>query len=299
MRLLEEYISTVRELGMQIHSIHVEQDGQLLDEAFLVGDNLHILNSLSKIFTITAIGILYDQGRLRLEDRVIDFFPEECPAVVSDNLSKLQVRNLLTMTSGHRLAILFEHQRPFIQEKNWAKYYLSIPFELPPGQFFVYDGGDTYMLSNIVQEITGQTTAVFLKEHFFDRVGITEYRWDVCPRGVTLGANGLYLHGRDILKLGEVYRNHGVYRQERILSEDFTSQAISPQISIPPAASTVGTAYGYHFTDQGNGVWAAAGAQGQLCILCPDKRLNISCTANVPDMNLQMYYIKRLVIDRL
>ena len=118
MRLLEEYISTVRELGMQIHSIHVEQDGQLLDEAFLVGDNLHILNSLSKIFTITAIGILYDQGRLHLEDRVIDFFPEECPTVVSDNLAKLQVQNLLTMTSGHRLAILFEHQRPFVREKK-------------------------------------------------------------------------------------------------------------------------------------------------------------------------------------
>lgn len=61
----------------------------------------HVLNSVSKTFTATAIGFAVAEGKLKVTDKVISFFPDQLPAEVSPYLKELEIRHLLTMSSGH------------------------------------------------------------------------------------------------------------------------------------------------------------------------------------------------------
>ena len=65
-------------------------------------DTPHILYSLSKSFTSTAVGLAISEGKLSLDDQVLKFFPEEAPAEPSDNLRAMRVRDLLRMNTGNQ-----------------------------------------------------------------------------------------------------------------------------------------------------------------------------------------------------
>jgi CubicO group peptidase (beta-lactamase class C family) len=54
----------------------------------------HMLYSLSKSFTSTAVGFAVAEGKLNLDDQVIKFFPDEAPADPSANLREMRVRDL-------------------------------------------------------------------------------------------------------------------------------------------------------------------------------------------------------------
>src|ERR1044072_5950254 len=58
-------------------------------------DTPHMLYSLSKSFTSTAVGLAIAEGKLNLDDEVLKFFPDEAPAEPSLNLRSMRVRDLL------------------------------------------------------------------------------------------------------------------------------------------------------------------------------------------------------------
>src|SRR4026209_2011117 len=64
----------------------------------------HMLFSLSKSFTSTAVGLVIADGKLALDDEVLKFFPEDTPAEPSANLRAMRVRDLLRMSTGHQTA---------------------------------------------------------------------------------------------------------------------------------------------------------------------------------------------------
>src|SRR5689334_16035092 len=66
-------------------------------------DTPHMLYSLSKSFTSTAVGFAIAEGKLNLDDQVIKFFPDETPADASANLRAMRVRDLLRMNTGNQL----------------------------------------------------------------------------------------------------------------------------------------------------------------------------------------------------
>lgn len=92
----------------------------------------HMLFSLSKSFTSTAIGMAVDEGLLTVDDLVLSFFPEEAPAKPDANLQAMRVRHLLSMSTGHEQDT---SDRTF-PEHNWLKAFLSLPVEHEPGHAF-------------------------------------------------------------------------------------------------------------------------------------------------------------------
>jgi CubicO group peptidase (beta-lactamase class C family) len=115
---------------------------------------------------------------------VISFFPEETPADVSENLAALRVRHLLSMSVGQATEPMSIENR---QEYNWAKVFLHHPIEFQPGTQFLYNSIATYMLSAILQGLTGQTLTDYLRPRLFDPLGITYADWQSCPRGINVG----------------------------------------------------------------------------------------------------------------
>ncbi|MDB4435160.1 beta-lactamase family protein, partial [Akkermansiaceae bacterium] len=160
----------------------------------------HLMHSLSKSFTSTAVGLAIEEGQLSLNDPVISFFPDDTPADPSWQLKAMRIRDLLTMTTGHRKEPLL-----FNTESHWVRAFLHSEIEFKPGTHFQYNSAATYMLSAIVQSVTGEMVVDYLDERLFQPLGIKKPDWDRSPDGINTGGWGLRVTTEDIAKLGQLY----------------------------------------------------------------------------------------------
>lgn len=138
---MEKYLDAVQKANQDLHSIMIVQHGNVLAEKWIgegKEDEPHILNSVSKTFTTSAVGLLISEGRLNLTDKVISFFPDKLPANVSENLKAMTIRDLLTMTCGHDTAPSVNTQATETPAKDWVEQFLAHPVEHKPGTFFAY-----------------------------------------------------------------------------------------------------------------------------------------------------------------
>lgn len=269
-----------------LHSLMLLRHGQVLAQGWWAPyqqERLHLLFSLSKSFTSTAVGLAVAEGRLSVEDRVLSFFPEEAPAQVSENLAAMRVRDLLSMSTGHDVDTTpYLRQQP---EGDWAKAFLARPVEHTPGTHFVYNSGATYMLSAIVQRLTGQTLLEYLRPRLFAPLGIEKATWESCPRGVNVGGWGLSITTGDIARFGQLYLQKGVWRGARILPEAWVDAASSTQVANPNESNIDWRqGYGYQFWRCRHNAYRGDGAFGQFCVIMPDQDAVLAITSGVGNM---------------
>jgi CubicO group peptidase (beta-lactamase class C family) len=255
----------------------------------------HILYSLSKSFTSTAVGFAVTEGLLTIDDLVVDHFPDDLPAVLSDNLASMRLRDLLTMTTGHAEDTLVHVREQ--ADGNWARAFLSLPVEYEPGAHFLYNSGATYMLSAIIQRLTGQTLVDYLTPRLFDPLGIQDPTWETCPRGINTGGWGLSTTTEDIARFGQFCLQRGEWQGRQLLPAQWLDAATSFQV--PNAGSGMGDnvddsvddsvndwaqGYGYQFWRCRHNVYRGDGAFGQFCIVMPDQDAVLAITSGVEIM---------------
>lgn len=165
--------------------------------------------SASKSFTSTAVGIALGEGLLSLEERLVDAFPKDVPECAGENLQKATVRDLLTMGLGQGKGYLMGEQRPFLQEEDWVRYALSLPFEYAPGEKFVYNNVGPYLAGVLVQRRSGCDLVSYLTPRLFAPMGIQRPTWETDPQGFTFGAGGLFLCVTELLKFGRLLLQKG------------------------------------------------------------------------------------------
>lgn len=99
----------------------------------------------------------------------------------------MTVRDLLTMTSGITPDWNMRNLTP-----DWIRAFLAKPVKTP-GKKFEYDSISTYMLSAIVQKVTGMTVLDYLKQKLFTPMHITDVAWEISPEGINTGGWGLHI----------------------------------------------------------------------------------------------------------
>ena len=246
-------------------------------------DRPHMLYSLSKSFTSTAIGIAVDEGRLSLDDKVVSFFPDKLPAQVGEILSRMRVRDLLCMGSGNK-----NDTFPAMKsepEGDWVKVFLSQPVEHEPGTYFRYNTGATYMLSAILQKTTGQNLLDYLTPRLFVPLGIQNATWETSAQGIKTGGYGLKVKTRDIAALGQLYLQKGAWNDKKLLSEKWVGMATSKQISNGDKPdSDWSQGYGFQFWRCRHNAYRGDGAFGQYCVVMPDQDAVLAITSGLGDM---------------
>lgn len=281
-RAIERFIGSVQDQGLELHSFMLLRRGHVIAEGWWdpYGPELpHMLFSLSKSFTSTAIGLLAEEGRIALTDPVIGFFPEYAPEAPSENLAAMTVRDLLVMGTGHAA-------EPALESEDWVADFFKQPVEHEPGTHFVYNSAATYMLSAILQKITGKTLLEYLEPRLFEPLAIHGATWESCPRGINAGGWGLKLKTEDIAKFGQLYLQKGVWGDKRLIPEAWVLEATSKQISNGPAdgSSDWTEGYGYQFWRCRHGAYRGDGAFGQYCIVHPELEAVIAITSGLNDM---------------
>lgn len=277
----EAIVRLIGELDKNIdtmNSLMILRHGKVIAECWWAphtAETPHALYSLTKSFTSTAVGLAVAEGKFSLDDPVIGFFPDELPAEPSENLKKMTVRDLLTMSCGHEN----EATRP--SEGTWTKAFLAHPVVFEPGTHFCYNTPGSYMLSAILQQTTGQTTADWLQTRLFDKLKIKKPFWETSPQGVSIGGQGLFLCTEDIAKFGQLYLQEGIWNGEQILPAEWVSEATRKQVSNgDDPDSDWKQGYGFQFWRCRHNIYRGDGAYCQFCVVIPEQDMVIASTAD-------------------
>ncbi|WP_044353704.1 serine hydrolase domain-containing protein [Paenibacillus sp. E194] len=284
---IQRFFNQIEQCELPVHSLIVCHHGSTIAEFWREPyrkDCPQLLYSLSKSVTSIAVGIAWDMGLIRLDESVISFFPERLPERVSDKLSAMTIHHLLSMTAGHKANIY----PVVVNEQDWVKAFLAQEVDHEPGTQFQYSTHSTYMLSAILERITGQNLVDFLMPRLFEPLGIARPVWETCPMGVTAGGMGLSLTTNDVAAFGQMLLNKGIYQGRRIVSESYIEMATSEQSDNRKGANRIDWAqgYGYQFHRCRDGCFRADGAFGQLCFVSPKEGIVIAAAASYPTMDM-------------
>lgn len=226
---------------LNLHSVMIIRDGTVICEAAVGGYDFsfrRLTFSECKSIVSLAIGCLLDEGRISLDTKVIDIFKNIAQPVSKLKLKKLTVKDLLTMTSTIEFA-----EVDSLVEDEWKKCFLLSSTKGEIGETFNYNSINTYMLAAIVNEVTNMTLTEYLKPRLFDPLGIEDYYWEKSAEGIEKGGWGLYMLTEDVAKIAILVMNKGVWKEKRIISEWYISEAVKGHAKTP--SSTGPFNYGY------------------------------------------------------
>ncbi|MBQ1255653.1 MAG: serine hydrolase [Clostridia bacterium] len=278
------FLKAVNEKKLGLHSFMLVRHGEIAAEGWWKpyrADFVHMLFSLSKSFTSTAVGFACQEGLLSIDDKVVSFFKDELSANPCENMMKMTVKNLLTMGTGH------SKEPHALGGEKWAYNFLTSYVDREPGSIFTYNTPATYMLSRIVQKVTGEKVFDYLKPRLFDPLGIRNIWWEESPEGANTGGYGLNVHTEDIARFGQFLLNKGCWDGKQLLNPEWIETATGRQISNgnPEEDSDWSQGYGFQFWRcKRDGVYRGDGAFGQYCVVMPKQDAVLAVTSGSNDI---------------
>jgi len=290
---VRQAIREIREVhNLDLHSFLMLRRGVLLwEEYFREGERhrLHVLHSVSKSFTSTALGLAQAEGLLSIEDKLYDFFPEHASLCDSDYKRELTLRHLLMMGSG------FENREHEMWVENTPiKTALSLPVLHKPGTVFDYYTVGTYLLSIVFSKVNPEGIHAYLRRKLLEPMGFGASHWNADDDNcVPWGGFGMFLTAYDLTRLGQLYLDNGAWRGRQLLPSAYVQEATAKQICNAGGKTKDWQAgYGYQFWRNSFGGYRADGMHGQYMVVLPEQQSVIVMTSKLDDMQVPLAAIE-------
>ena len=314
---LDGYVSEAAESNIPLAAVVVLQHGKVIGERYMNGwqrDSSHHMWSTSKSYTALAVGFAMKEGLLTLEDRVCTYFPEYFDKYIDGSeqgeyIAAGTIRDYLVMATGQtedptwRGIMYMREKHPEVimddnlrclgayyeaAERNLLEDLFLVPFTTAPGTQNCYNSFATYVLSAIVQKVTGEKTVDYLDQRLWKPLGMNKPEWFEI-NGVSAGGWGLLLSAEEMAKTGQMLLDNGKYAGKQVVPADYLAEAVSPYFTWdPPTFASLEEqpsyhqGYGYQFWLNGDG-YNTAGAQGQFIIVLPKYDAVIVGIADIKD----------------
>ena len=215
-----------------IYQITVAENGTSVTESITPANKTNNCYSVSKAFTVTALGMLYDDGLLSPDEKPIDIFKDQLPDKIDPKWEQITLDHLIRHRWGIRQGFLDidtedinTYERKYGTRNDFLKIVFSADLPNTPGdesaKGFVYSDAAYYLLSRVVSKKTGRTLVDFMRERLFVPCEFQEFAWSACPMGYSMGATGLYIRTADMAKLGCIYLDGGIYKGKRFISKEW------------------------------------------------------------------------------
>jgi CubicO group peptidase (beta-lactamase class C family) len=307
---LIDFLDALAKSKQEFHSIMLVRHGKVVAEGWwnpYKPEYKHTLYSTSKSFTATALGFAVTEKKLTVNDKVISFFPEDLPDTVSPYLANLKIKDLLSMSAGMDPDPTFK----VATSDNWKKAFLATPVLNDPGSKFLYNSVATYMLSAIIQKVTGEKVLDYLKPRLFGPLSIEGMDWETDPQGINCGGWGLRLKTEDMAKFGQLFLQKGKWNGKEVLPASWIEEASTLKIyQNPDAAQSKKDSsdwlqgYCYQMWRCRHNCFRADGAYGQFIIVMPEQDAVLAVTAELGDMQNEInliwdYLLPALKNDKL
>ena len=254
------------------HLLMITKDGKIISETEFYPyrmDTWHVSHSLCKSITAIAVGLAVEDGILSLDEKITDIFSKRAFSIDFVRQKDITVRHLLNMSAGCAF-----NELGSVTYEDWVEGYFSSNLKFTPGTKFFYNSMNSYMLSAVIKEKTGRDMFELLYERIFFPMGITEICWEKSPKGITKGGWGLYMKLEDTMKFGKLFLDGGVWKGERLISEEWIGEMTKKQIDTPDSMNLYG--YGYHvWMGAREGSYQFNGMFGQNLFVFPDIRMTV------------------------
>lgn len=254
-----------------IHNLMVLVGGEVICECSRDGYDVntwHLSHSMSKSVTSMVIGLLVAEGRLDVNERLVDIFPEL--AFKDKRFPNITVEHLLTMQSG----VSF-NEGGSVTEEKWSEAYFASSLKFAPGSKFLYNSMNTYMLARIVERRSDEGFGEFARKRLFNPLGIYNYFWEKSPEGIEKGGWGLYISTESFAKFGMLFISEGEFFGTRVIDESWIRKMGETSAASPDYSGDFN--YGYQ-------TWVARssdeklfnGMLGQDVWICPKNNIVVA-----------------------
>ena len=274
---MTEFIQKMKEKDVVLHYIQVWHKDELVEEYNRLDQKTRLnVYSVSKSVTSLGVGIAMGEKLLTAEDRLLDFFPEYRHQDIHPNVRKITVHDLLTMNCGLSSKLFFADDPQRYREHDWVDFFMKNDFGYEPGTHFEYCNFNTYMLSCIIEKLTGESLVEYMKPRFFEPLQIGNADWLSCPMGHSAAANGLMLTIDEMSAIGRLLLNQGKWEGSTLVPEWYLKEATRNQITneVPKCG------YGYQFwINPDYESYRADGKYGQYIVVVPEQQLVVSLQA--------------------
>ena len=274
----EHFMEQVRKNGYDLFQAEIRRSGTVTDTYARIASRPRFESfSLAKTFMAAGAGIAVQEGLIRLDEKIWDTLGDASWQLRNDFPKEVTVRDLLTMRSGMEKAVLFRDSYERAHERDWLKFIFEQPFSCLPGTQFLYTNVCAYLLGALVEKKAGVNMLEYMRDRLFEPLGIHNPDMTVCPKGHTVGGNGLAINVTELANFGQMLLNGGVFCEKRILSEDFVREMTAPQAvtgETVPTDPSHPLYYGYQlWVDPEHHAFFMWGIYGQYMIAVPEKDL--------------------------
>jgi CubicO group peptidase (beta-lactamase class C family) len=284
-KIVKAFLDDALEKGYEYHSLMVIRHGKVAVEWYnepYNKDTPQSVYSVSKSFTSTAIGFAINEGLITLDTKLVDIFPDYPPKKPDKKFEKLTIHNLLRMSSGKQPSFLTDKSKV-----DWIEDYINSPWVFEPGEKFLYINENIFMLSAIINRVTGMTMREYLTPRLFEPLGIDFPFWETDRNGIEAGGWGLYLKTEDIAKLTLCYVQKGVYNGVQVIPAEWAELATARQIENSQNRPGTDASYGYGYCFWKNSIdetsFRADGMFSQFGIGIPEYDAVVTVTSAVTD----------------
>lgn len=189
---------SIQNFPFPMHSICIWQKGQILQEEYFAPytkERKHRMFSITKAYTSLAIGALMSEGKLSLDDPIVKHFPEFVPENASEWLTKMTIRDMLSMRTCHKSTTYKINEK-----ENWVRSFFITPPDHAPGKIFKYDTSSAHTMAALVKKLTDKGVLDYLREVYLDRIGFSQDAFVLTdPFGSEIGGSGMVAYPNDLL----------------------------------------------------------------------------------------------------
>ena len=279
-----------------MHSLLVSHRGQLTLEYYAPGHRptrLANIKSAAKSVIAILVGIAIERRLIGgLEERIVRWFPE-LRTDPDKRRQTITIEDLLTMRSGLE-STSGEQYGPWVNSRNWVRYALSRPMVSDPGTSMEYSSGTSHILSAILTKASRRSTHQFATDVLAGPLGIALARWRRDPQGIYFGGNEMLMTPRQMIAIGELYRNDGRARGRPIVPAKWVAESCRPRTR---SVWDPEREYGYGWWIQefaGHRACFAWGFGGQYIFVFRDLDLVIAVTSSTASSDERRGYRRQL-----
>lgn len=304
----KEFQSATAEMekrGLKMDTVLISQSGQDFSHIFPNGTQRKNIRSISKTIVALCVGKAVEEGIFPngIDELVYKYFSNRTIKNLSNInfLKDLRIRHLITLTLGHEERSMNSDQMKNLQGQDLVDFILNFPILHKPGTHFLYTNPPMYLMSYILQTVTGKKVLDYAKEKIFTPLGIGKVAWVESEQGYNMGSTGVEISAGDLLKIGKLILNNGAFNETQIVNNSWVSDMKKQQVITPtmydPARVLPKYAYGYNLWICKNGICYGDGTDGQYLIIIPQKEMVIVTMGYQSDMKPITECLRQIILD--
>lgn len=264
--VIRDILEDLTAKGSNWHTCMVIKDGVVAAECYrfpFTANQPHCMYSISKNITGIALGFAVTEGKLSLDARVIDLFPEYDFGNDAQNMKKMTVRHLITMTSGKRPNYLLSKT-----DADWLPHLFDAKWINEPGEKFEYVNENSYCVCAILQRVLGQSVVSYLEDRLWKPLGIKTPYWETDHKDIESGGWGINLSPESMAKIFVCVQNKGVFNGKQVIPAAWLEQATVSQLREHIAhGEAKKNGYGFSFWMRDENVYCGEGMYGQIAAI--------------------------------